>query len=83
MVHKERELLDRKKRLEDEVKLLHQTLSFLTLTSTSGSSNPPAKAVTVAIKERKKKITETVSSIHWLLINIILCTQLRTKISQH
>lgn len=62
MVQKERELLDQKKRLEDEVKLLDQTLSLLTLTSSAPSGpNLPAQAVVKIMAEKKKKITATVS----------------------
>ncbi len=64
MIQKERELLDTKKRVEHEVNWLEQTLSYLTLTSTSANPAPvnlPAQAVGKAITERKKKITATVS----------------------
>ncbi len=63
MVQRERELIDGKKRLEDEVKWLDQTLSYLTLTSATPAApnSIPAQAVVKAIEERKKKITNTVS----------------------
>lgn len=51
MVQKERELLDQKKRLEDEVKWLDQTLSFLTLAPSA--SNLPAQAVVKVYETRR------------------------------
>lgn len=62
MVQKERELLDEKKRLEDEVKCLHQLFSLLTLTSTATSaSNFTAQAAANLIADKKDKIAITVS----------------------
>ena len=68
MIQKERELLDERKRLEDEVKWLDQTLSLLLLTPSS--NNLPAQAVAKVIQERKKKMASIVSQT----IAIILLT---------
>ncbi len=70
---KERELLDRKKKLEDEMKWLDQTLSLLLLTS---SITPPIQAVQKAIEDRKNCITVVVSKLYianelYKLYNII------------
>lgn len=60
LVQRERELLDQKKTLEQEVTWLEQTFSLLLLSPTS--SNIPAQAVSSAIKGRKEKITAAVSN---------------------
>ena len=52
VVQRERELLDKKTNLEDQTKLLDQTLSFLLLTSSS--SSVPAKAVEKIIKNKSR-----------------------------
>lgn len=57
-IQKERELMDEKKRLEDEAKLLNQTVSFLTLTS---AAQVVAQAVANVIADRKKKLANTVN----------------------
>ena len=60
-VQRERELLDKKKKLEDEIHWLEQTLSLLILSTTSTSTNGGAsQVVAAAIKERKEKITASV-----------------------
>ena len=63
MIHRERELLDKKKTLQDHVKLLDQTLSLLTLMSTSATpvNSGTSKVVSDAIKEKKKEIGIIVS----------------------
>lgn len=58
MIQRERELLDKKKNLEDQIKWLDQTLSLLLLTSSS--SSVPVKAIENVLKEKKQKITALV-----------------------
>ena len=49
LVEKERDLLDRKGTIEDEIKWLDQTLSFLTLNATSPN------AASQAVREEKRE----------------------------
>lgn len=58
LVQRERELLDKKKKLEDEVTWLEQTLSLLVLSPTS--NNLPSEAVASAITGRKDNIKAVV-----------------------
>ena len=58
LIAKERELLDKKKNLEDQVKWLDQTLSLLALTSSS--TTPPMRAVQNAMEERRNAISAVV-----------------------
>lgn len=61
LIQRERELLDKKKNLDDQLKFLDQTLSLLILTSASANPpSPPVQAVQKAIEERKKKVTAVV-----------------------
>ena len=61
MVQKERGLLDEKKNLVEQVKLLEQTFSLLILSP--ASNNLPAQAVASAIEKRKEKIIVVVSTV--------------------
>ena len=61
MIQRERELMDKKKKLEDEVKWLEQTLSLLILSPSS--NNLPTQAVMTAIRGRKENITAVVSML--------------------
>ena len=69
LVQKERELLDQKKNLSEQVTWLEQTLSLLLLAPSS--SNLPAQAVATAIKERKEKIIAIVRLVMIVQITII------------
>ena len=61
-VHQERVLLDQKEVLEEELKFLQQTLSYLVLHNTTASpSNPAVMAVSSVIKAKKGKLTDLVN----------------------
>ncbi len=60
-MHKERALLDKKEKLKEEVKWLQQTLSHLTINSSSPPTNPAVQAVIKVLSDKKKKITVIVS----------------------
>lgn len=62
IVHQERALLDAKAALEDEIKFLDQTASYLTLNSSNPSANPTLLAVLKIRKDKKDKMISTVSS---------------------
>lgn len=76
-IQRERELLDKRKRLEDEVKWLDQTLSLMIISNTSitPTSTLPAQVVASAIKGKKEDIENIVRiNTHNLMTNIfILC----------
>ena len=59
VVQRERALVDKKSNLEDQIKFLEQTLSFLLLTSSSSSL--PANAVEKIIGNKKEQILVIVS----------------------
>ena len=61
-IQKERELLDRRKQLLDEIKWLDQTLSLLVISSNSvtPTSTVPAQVVASAIQGKKKEIENVV-----------------------
>jgi hypothetical protein len=69
-VHQERTLLDQKDILVEELKVLHQTLSYLALHTTTTSTNPPHAttpstnpaivAVANVLKGRKEKLKDLV-----------------------
>lgn len=61
-IQHERELLDKRRRLEDEVKWLDQTLSLLVISNSTitPTSNVPAQVVASAIQGKKKDIANVV-----------------------
>ncbi len=59
-VHEERKLLDARDLLEDEIKWLEQTTSYLTLNSANPSTDPTLLAVLKILKEKKGKETDIV-----------------------
>jgi hypothetical protein len=61
-VHQERTLLDQKDVLVEELKVLHQTLSYLALhtTTTTPSTDPAMVAVANVLKGRKEKLVDLV-----------------------
>ena len=76
MVHKERVLLDQKKKLEDQVEWCEQTYSLLILSPTS--NNLPALAAANAIQQRKQEIAVVVSqlvNVYWNINNVCVTGQ--------
>ncbi len=55
IVHQERSLLDAKALLEDEIKFLDQTASYLALNSSNPSTDPTLLAVLKIRKDKKEK----------------------------
>lgn len=62
LVQQERSLLDAKALAKDEIKWLEQTVSFLTLNSSSPSTDPTLLAVLKICKEKKKRLDDIISS---------------------
>lgn len=58
---KERTLLDHKDKLEGDVNMLTQTLSYLALSTSCPATDPAMQAVRKVINEKKREISKTVS----------------------
>ena len=70
-VREERKLLDAKALLEDEIKWLEQTTSYLTLNSTNPSSDPALLAVLKVLKTKKEKVNDIVCSYFQVYVLMI------------
>lgn len=64
-VTKERTLLDSREKVQKEVDMLIQTLSYLALNTNNPSTDPATQAVSKVIREKKKEISKIVCLKCW------------------